>query len=172
MNPTNGIIRTVQRKEGIAQAAPQRHTTVRRAAEALSRRNVDQSIVELLNEALNRLTMLCYERDGEGEFCNVDPATRRVLIPLPWGRMGYARWGLTPSEGNVMRRVMLNRQRQGLPLYAYDRSRRAWYFNLHDFADAAGVLSRLGEWEISVAEYKIARSEVLGHGVEGGVGRQ
>lgn len=35
---SNGIVKTVARKEGIAQVSPARHTTITRAAEALSRR--------------------------------------------------------------------------------------------------------------------------------------
>ena len=72
---TRNVIRTVARKEGVAQAKPSRHTVVRRAAQALSRRNVDAATTELLNEALGRLTVLCYERDATGHLCNVDPAT-------------------------------------------------------------------------------------------------
>jgi hypothetical protein len=159
---SSGIIRTLQRKEGIEQTTPTRYMIVRRAAEQLSRRNVDQSVTELLNEALARLTALCYEVDGSGVLCNVDPATGRVLVPLPWGRAGYARWGLTPSEGNTMRNIMLTRQRKGVPLYFYDRSRRAWYLNLHDFEDGAVVLAQLKEWEIAIGEYRAARSQVLG----------
>lgn len=147
----------VERKEGISQAAPARHTTIQRAAAALSRRNVDQATTELLNEALARLTVLCYERGDDGQLCNVDPATGKVLIPLPWGKAGYAKWGLSPSEGEDMRRVMFTRQRVGVPLFHFDRSRRAWFLNLADYADGAVVLAQLKEWEITVAEYREAR---------------
>jgi hypothetical protein len=153
---SKGIVSTVSRKEDLDKANPQRYTVVRRAAENLSRRNVDAATTELLNEALSRLTALCYERDGEGMLCNVDPATGRVLVPLPWGKAGYRKWGLTPTEANTMRRIMLTRQRRGVPLYFFDRSRRAWYLNLHDFTDGKMVLGQLAEWEISVAEYRAA----------------
>ena len=153
----NGIVRIIQRKEGIAQAAPERHTAVRRAADSLSLRNVDKATTELLNEALARLVVLCYERGDDGRLCNVDPATGRVLVPVPWGKMGYARWGLTPTEGDTMRRIMLTRARVGLPLFAFDRGRRAWFLNLADFPEGAVVLAQLKEWEISVGEYREAR---------------
>jgi hypothetical protein len=153
---SKGIVSTVSRKEDLAKANPQRYTVVRRAAESLSRRNVDQAVCELLNEALSRLTALCYEHDGEGLLCNVDPATGRVLVPLPWGKAGYRKWGLTPTEANTMRRIMLTRQRRGLPLFFFDRSRRSWYLNLHDFSDGKLVLAQLKEWEIGVGEYRAA----------------
>lgn len=151
------ILRTVTRKQGIAQASPERHTALRRASEELSRRNVDAAIVELLNEALARLTVLCYERDEEGALCNVDPATGRVLIPLPWGRAGFAKWGLTVSEAGTLRGIMFIRQRRGLPLFFYERNRRAWYLNIVEYRSGSLVLAQLKEWEISIAEYREAR---------------
>jgi hypothetical protein len=158
MNNHNGVVATVVRKSAIAQASPQRHTTIQRAAEALSRRNVDQATCEVLNEALARLTMLCYERDDTGHLCNVDPATGRVLLPLPWGKLGYTKWGLSPSEADAMRAIMLTRQRVGLPLFFFDRSRRSWYLNLADFPEASVVLAQLKEWEIGVGEYRAVRA--------------
>src|SRR4051794_14368232 len=87
---SGGIFQAHVRKEQIAAATPQRYTAIVRAAEALSRRNVDQAITELLNEALARLVRLCYERADDGALCNVDEATGRVLIPLPWARWAIA----------------------------------------------------------------------------------
>lgn len=149
----NRIIRMVDRKGDIAQASPQRHTTIQRAAESLSRRVVDSATVEVLNEALARLTVLCYERDDDGQLCNVDGATGRVLIPLPWGRGGYSKWGLTSTEATILRRIMFTRQRNGLPLFFYERSRRAWFLNLGEY----GAIPVLKEWELSIAEYRKAR---------------
>jgi len=155
---SNGIVRTVERKEELAKVTPQRYMVVRRAAESLSRRNVDSATTELLNEALARLTALCYERDDGGVLCNVDPATGRVLVPLPWGRAGYRKWGLTPTEANAMRLIMLTRQHRGVPLFFFERSRRAWYLNRTDYANGKAVLRQLKEWEITVGEYQGARS--------------
>ena len=154
---SNGIVKTLERTQGIAQASPQRHTTIQRAAQTLSRRVVDAAIVEVLNEALARLTVLCYERDDNGVLVNVDAPTGRICVPLPWGRAGYAKWGLTFSEGEVMRRVMFIRQAQGVPLFHFDRSRRAWYLNLADYPEGAVVLAQLKEWQITVGEYRQAR---------------
>jgi hypothetical protein len=154
-----GIINTVARKETIAQAAPQRHTAIQRAAEALSRRNVDQATTELLNEALARLVLLAYERDEVGQLCNIDGATGKVLIPLPWGKAGYAKWGLSPSEADTMRAIMFTRQRVGVPLFFFDRSRRAWFVNLADYPHGKVVLAQLKEWEIGVDEYREARAK-------------
>lgn len=146
----------ITRKGTIAQASPQRRTALRNAAESLSLRNVDQAVCELLNEALARLILLCYEQNEHG-YCNIDGRTGRILIPVPWGKAGYAHWSLTPTEGDTMRRIMLTRARVGLPLFAFDRGRRAWFLNLADFPEGAVVLAQLKEWEISVGEYREAR---------------
>lgn len=148
---------TLSRKESVLQVPIQKHTTLQRAAVALSRRTIDQATVELLNEALARLCLLCYERDDSDQLCNVDPATGRVLIPVPWGKLGYQKWGLSATEADTMRLIMLTRQREGLPLFHFDRSRRAWYLNLGDFGDDAQVIGQFKEWEITVGEYRRAR---------------
>ena len=157
----NSIIRTVERRSDVMQSAPQRHSTIRAAATNLSRRNADSAIVELLNEGLARLTLLCYERDATNTLCNVDPATGRVIVPLPWGRAGYAKWGLTPSEANAFRSIMFTRQRRGVPLFFYDRSRRCWFLNLADYEDGSAVIAQLREWQISIGEYRAARTRQL-----------
>ena len=146
------IFHTIARKESVQGVQPARHTALRQAAESLSRRNVDQATTELLNEAHSRLIQLCYELDA-GRLCNVDEATGRILVPVCWGKKGHAKWGLTPSEANALRRIIFDRQRNGLPLFFFDRSRRAWYLNLADYP----AMPVLKEWEISATEYRMAR---------------
>jgi hypothetical protein len=149
----NNILHALERKAAISTAQPERFTHIQRAAEALSRRAVDQATTELLNEAHSRLIVLCYERDDTGHLVNVDERTSKVLIPLPWGKKGYAKWGLSPSEGDCMRRIMFARQRQGLPLFSFDRSRRSWFVDLREYP----ALPVLAEWEIGVGELRTAR---------------
>lgn len=165
MNNHNGIVTTVARKESVAQVAPHRHTTLRKAAESLSRRNVDSATVELFMEAMQRLSWLAYERDADG-YCNVDGVTGRLLIPAPWGRAGYARWALRPTEAIVLREMMQQRQlgQKGRApgLWVYDRTQRTWRLNLYDFdtlADGQGYWQR---WPLTVGEYRLARSTRLG----------
>jgi hypothetical protein len=143
----------MERKADVSTTTPERYTALRTIAEELSLRNLDRAVVELLNEALARTTMLVYEKDEDG-FINIDRVTGKILIPLPWGKKGHKRWNLRPSEANALRAIMFSRQRNGLPLFFFDRSRRAWYISLADHA-AMPVLS---EWEITVAEYRLARA--------------
>jgi hypothetical protein len=149
----NNILATLERKTAISTAQPERYTHIARAAQTLSRRTVDQATTELLNEAHSRLILLCYERDDTGHFVNVDEVTGKVLIPLPWGKKGHAKWGIAPSEADVFRRIMFARQRLGLPLFHFDRSRRSWFLALHDYP----ALPVVAEWEIGVGEYRAAR---------------
>jgi hypothetical protein len=154
------IISTVARKEGIAQASPQRYVALRKASEVLSRRNTDQAVCELFGEALMRLVDLCYEEDAGG-YCNIDQATNRILIPLPWGKSGHSQWGIRTQEANILRRILALRQRQP-GLFLYDRTRRAWRVNLYDFPSRDVAMSYLTRSPVSIAEYRTCRLQVLG----------
>jgi hypothetical protein len=161
MSTTNGIVSTVSRKYSIAQSAPARHTGLRKAAEALSRRNVDAAVCELLNEALARLVQLCYEQDAAG-LCNVDAQTGKMLIPLPWGRLGHAKWGLRPIEGIILRQVLFDWQNGNNNLFHYDRSRRAWFVDLYNYANVHLAHQWLTQHQVDVAMYRAAREKRMG----------
>lgn len=152
------MIATMERKVGLSNAEPQRHTTLRAAAESLSLRNVDAAICELMNEALARLVLLAYEQDAGG-YCNMDGATGKLLIPLPWGRNGYARWGLRPQEANVLRQILFDWAQPGPTLLLYDRTRRAWFVNLRDFANAHLAKRWLTQHQVSITMYRAARAK-------------
>jgi hypothetical protein len=164
MSTTNGIVSTVSRKYSIAQSAPARHTGLRKAAEALSRRNVDQAVCELLNEALARLVQLCYEQDAAG-LCNVDAQKGKMLIPAPWGRLGHAKWGLRPIEGIILREIMFEWQQafaREQVLFHYDRSRRAWFVDLYNYGNVHLAHQWLTRHQVSVEMYRSAREQKLG----------
>jgi hypothetical protein len=164
----NVVFRSVERKGAVAALRPERYTVIQRAAEALSLRNADAAIVELFSEAMQRLTLLAYEVDDHG-YCNIDAVTWRILIPLPFGRMGHRRWGITPSESVILREMVQRRQlgRDGRApgLWLYDRTRRCWRLNLFDFDTLADGQKYWQKWPLSVQEYREARSKRLGDGV-------
>ncbi len=157
----NGLHLTMERKAGIAGAKPQRYTALRAAADTLSRRNADAAFCELMNEALARLIELAYEKD-EGGYCNIDRATGKLLIPLPWGRNGHARWGLRPQEANILREILFAWQGETPALLVYDRGRRAWFVNLMDYR----TRSLAGDWltrhPVTIAVYRAARAKRVG----------
>lgn len=156
---------TWARKAEISNAAPERHTTIQRAAAALSRRNADAAILELFSQAVSRLTLLAYECDEDG-YCNIDPVTWRLLIPAPWGRAGHKKWSLSRTESDVLREMVQCRQPQteSRPpgLWLYDRARRSWRLNLFDWECLTDGQHYWQRWPLSVAEYRLARSRRVG----------
>ena len=153
------IIATVARKGEIATAQPARFAALRSAAEHLTRRNVDRAIVEVMAEAVARLTVLAYEQDADG-WANIDGATGKVLVPLPWGKVGYRRWGLRSAEANALR-VMLQARQWRLGVFLYDRSRRAWHVNRGDYPTLGDALTYWERQPLTVAEYREARARML-----------
>jgi hypothetical protein len=156
----NGLTATMERKVQLSTAQPQRHTRLRAAAQSLSLRNVDAAVCELFNEALGRLTLLAYEQDAGG-LCNVDAATGRLLIPLPWGRAGYARWELRAQEANILRQILFDWQQEPQPLYQYDKLRRSWFVNLYDFGDVELDKGWLRQHQLTISVFRAARAKRL-----------
>lgn len=157
------INEVMERKAQLSKATPTRHATLRAVAETISLKNVDQSICELFNEALARLVLLVYETDAGG-LCNIDVTTGRILIPLPFGRLGHAKWGLRPSEANILRQVLFDWQYPGPALFLYDKTRRAWFVNLYDYGDVDAAKVWLGKHQVSIAVYRSARAKRIAGG--------
>ncbi len=153
-----GLSATMERKVGLSNAAPQRHTGLRAVAESLSLANVDQAICELMNEALCRVVALAYETDAGG-LCNLDAATGKILFALPWGRNGASQWGLRQSEANILRQVLFDWQAAGSTLLHYDRTRRSWFVNLRDHANIHLAKRWLTQHQIDIATYRAARAK-------------
>jgi hypothetical protein len=113
-----------------------------------------------MNEALARLVALAYERDSGG-FCNIDGATGKLLIPLPWGSNGASRWGLRPQEANILRQVLFDWQHDAPSLLNYDRTRKSWFINLFDFGNYHLAKRWLAVHQITIAVYRDARAKRL-----------
>jgi hypothetical protein len=165
MANANGLFRALERKAAISTTAPERHTTIQRVAQALSRRGADAAIVELFSEAMQRLTLLAYERDEAG-YCNIDPITWRLLLPAPFGRAGHKHWGISRAESDVLRDMLRERQPQTdhrpPGLWLYDRTRKCWRLNLFDFDTLADGQAYWQRWPLSIQEYRLMRSRRLG----------
>lgn len=159
----NDISMTLERKQELSNAAPERYTGLRAVAESLSLRNVDAATCELFNEALARLMALAYEEDAGG-YCNIDRVTGKILIPLPWGRNGYAKWGLRPQEANILREILFTWQREAPTLFFYDRLRRAWFVNVGDYANIHLAKQWLVRHQVSIGVYRAARAKRLAGG--------
>jgi len=157
------LVATLERKADLSQAAPQRTISLRTAAEAISLHSVDLATCELLNEALARLVELCYQQDAGG-FCNIDSATGRILIPVPFGRNGHARYLLRPQEGNILREILFAWEKDAPALLIYDRMRRSWFVNLEAYANMHLAKRWLTHHQISIGDYRMARSRCVDKG--------
>jgi hypothetical protein len=155
------IVKTLERKTPIAEAAPNRYMGLRNVAASLDRRLADQATIELLTEALHRLVVLVYAQDSMG-FVNVDGITGRILLPVPMGRAGRSIWGLYPSEGDALRTILRGRQAAGSALFLYDRGRRCWLLNLAEFANQRAALAYLKHCPITLEEFRVAHAKALG----------
>lgn len=158
MANSNGIFAALDRKAAISTTTPERYTTLRQAAEALSRRNIDQAVCEVLNEALSRLVLLLYETDGGG-LANIDSLTGRILIPLPNGKNGHAKWGLRPSEATVLRDILFGWQEESQPLLFYEWGRHSWFVNLDQYGSIGIAKAWLRAHQVTVALYRMTRAK-------------
>lgn len=152
---------TLARKDEVSNAQPERFSALRKAAESLSLRNVDQAVCELMNEALARLVQLAYEQDAGG-LCNVDSVTGRLLIPLPWGRSGHARWGLRIQEADILRQILFNWRNPEPSLLLYNSARKAWFVNLFAYGNIHLARKWLAAHQVDMATYRTARSQRVG----------
>lgn len=96
-------------------------------AEELSRAGTLQAQLDVCVAAMVALTNVLYSVDADNRPVNIDEATGRIMIPVPWGNSGWKRWGLRKWEAELLRRFLLDewgdrRDR----LYAYDGETRQW----------------------------------------------
>ena len=151
------VPRELQRTETLTTVQPAPHTVqrLRSVAQSLSRRGVAAAKVELANTALLTLVDLVYEFDDDGRASNVD-TDGRVLIPLPWGRLGYRYWGLRRTEANALRWLMLQRAaQQGEPWLVYDQAARCWLLNLA-YDSRRSALTYWRQLPVTLAEWRAA----------------
>lgn len=125
----------------------------------LTRRGVADAKTKLLNDALFTLANLLYEVDEDGVIANIDPVDNRVLVPLPWGRMGAKRWRLRASEARCFRHIMFDRLREinGLPpwlVYSYEE--RYWQVNIEAYPTPNYVALYLEHCPVTTDEWRNA----------------
>ncbi|MCB0049838.1 MAG: hypothetical protein M9936_14310 [Caldilinea sp.] len=145
----------LERTEAIAAAQPDRYAPLRKVAQSLTRRGVMAAKVELVNQALATLVDLVFEIDDDGRYANQD-IDGRILIPLPWGRLGRGAWGLRATEGAALRYIMLQRQHtEPEPLFTYDAGGRTWCVNLA-FTSRRMAMSYLRTTPVTLGEWRHA----------------
>lgn len=158
------ITRIVARKGEVMAAQPKRHTPIRAAAEQLTRRNVAQAKAELCSEALWAAVALAYETDNSGVLCNTDPVSGRLLLPAPWGRQGYLKWGLRYTESVLLRAILRGLQQTAAepPVLVYDPLSRGWYLNIFDYPTHRQALAWLEHHPITASAWRGAYARWAG----------
>lgn len=151
---------TLERSHTALDTAPQRHTLPRLAdvAESLSRAGLAAAHAELCNAALQQLARLAYQTDTDGKPANVD-LDGRLLVPAPFGKAGYKKWGLRRREADVLRQILMARQtpQQGraVPLFTYGEDTRSWYVNVQDYPTEAHAMAYIRQFGITSREFKL-----------------
>ena len=155
--------RELARSEQVQNARPgpaveQRKVVLAAAAVTLNRRGLAAAKTELANASLLALAQLVYTADDDGAACNFDPATLRLLVPLPWGSNGYRAWGLRASEARALRHIMFERTicTDPPPWLDYDADSRGWVINGRMYARLGLAVGYLQAHPITVAEWRAA----------------
>lgn len=155
MELTQLIDRAVEIREALP--VPNVKQRLAAAAQELSLAGTNQMRVELLNEAVLALVKVLYECDPDGVPANVDRATYRLLIPAPWGRAGWRRWGLRYWESEIFKRILQVRcqVRRGAPLFDYNEAARTWHLNLADYPRLDLALVHWKQQPITLKEWRL-----------------
>jgi len=120
-------------------------------AEDYSLRNLYAARAKLMHRAMIRFVTLCYETHEDSHLlANVDPATRRLLVSVPWGWTHYQRYGLHRGEADALRWEMIGRQLPELDHTPLVVSRRPfWFLRLADYPTLASGYEYLKEYPIT-----------------------
>jgi hypothetical protein len=151
----------LERKPDVRLSRPREYVRQRIAesAAALNLAGQMAARVELVSEALSRLTELLYQCDSDGVPANIDAVTYRLLIPAPWGSRGWRLWGLRSWEAETLRRILRERQNswtagQRPPLYTYDDGARTWHLNAQDYPTLQAAHWWLTKSPITIKEWR------------------
>lgn len=105
----------------------------------LSNKNRYQSIALKLLETMRQYFIALYQKDEYG-YLNIDDITYMVKIASPWSIKNYRKYGLTRTEADILKYLLVEWQ-QGPSPVIYDNYR--WYLNLYDFPDIKDSLQFL-----------------------------
>jgi hypothetical protein len=130
------------------------------AADAINRAGDMQLRVELANEALAALCVVLYQADADGRTPNLDRLTWRLLVPAPWGRGGWKRWGLRAWEADCLRGILMIRCEmiRHQNLFDYNAAGQTWHIDLKTFPTLETAMQYLKRYPITLDEWR-KRSE-------------
>lgn len=125
------------------------------AADTLSKGAIIKSRLTLVNEAMQGLIALLFEVDESGHPVNIDPATGRILVALPWGGKSWDKWKLRQWEGRILRKIFDRRFRasERVAMFLYDGESNGWYLNKR-YGTLEAAQGYLQQHPVSVAEWR------------------
>ncbi len=130
-----------------------------KTAQELSLRGEAQAHVEIVNEALCKVTELLYQADTDNSFANVDNRTFRILVPLAWGSDGFKMWGIRQWEADVLRAILITRstaQDAKRPaLFDFGTVSRRWFLNVSDYGSYDLALRFLQREPVTLATWRL-----------------
>lgn len=129
-------------------------------AEQISRLGDAKAHLDAVIGSLVALAGILFDSEN-GHYVNIDPMTRRIIIPVPWGSAGWQRWGLRKWEGECLRRVLMGRLEGRQPLlFDYSAYPHGWFVE-RGYDDRESVLQWLhkhglspDEWSAVVEAYR------------------
>jgi hypothetical protein len=126
------------------------------AAESISRAGDTQLRVELANEALAALVTILYRTDADGRTANIDRLTWRLLVPAPWGRAGWRKWGLRAWEADTLRKILMLRCEmiRHQNLFDFNASGGAWHLDLKSYPTLPDAMTYLKRYPITLDEWR------------------
>lgn len=124
-------------------------------AETISRAGTLQMHLDAITGALVAFSGILFDTEA-GRLVNVDPRTRQILIPAPWGSAGWKTWGLRKWEGGCLREIMFKRVWGGGAMpFDYSEYQRAWYVD-SAYNDRESLLRWLHDHGPTLEEWRAA----------------
>jgi hypothetical protein len=134
-------------------------------AEQITRAGATKAHIAIIEAAIRNAIAMLYEPDTDGHPANYEPGTGRILIPVPWGSAGWAKWGLRDWEAKCLRAVWKRRLKKQMPML-FDFNGRQWFLRddlYPTLDDAARWLQsnpiEFGEWFGAVQHAKKKRDK-------------
>lgn len=119
---------------------------------ALDRQALLTAIAAKLQARMADVVEAVYRVDQtSGTWWNADPATGRILCPLPWAEYSHRSFGLVRSECDLMRLCVRHfRKIEAGPFY-FHRATRRWYVDLAGWPTIEHVYAAPRAWVITPA---------------------
>lgn len=121
------------------------------SADELNKLTVELRYVAACQDAVLRLTELCYVRAG-ARLVNVDNRTWRIGVDVPWSRTGHPDYGLRDWEARILRAIMLDRAGGKVPAL-FDYGNQRWHINLAGYPSMADAVEYWRRHSLTIDEW-------------------